>query len=56
MEKIKQLLRTVRSRNFAYKATKQKYHKELRDKALKELRAEIWAYKNDKTIVLKLVA
>lgn len=58
MEKIKALLTIVRTRNLAYKATKQKYHIKLRNKALKELKAEIRNYQADKTIEynLKLVA
>ena len=62
MERIKMLLTLVRSRNFAFKATKQEYHRKIRDKALKQLRTEIRAYsiivdnanRADKTIEYKL--
>ena len=56
MKKIKMLLTIIRSRQFAFKATKQEYHKTIRDNALKQLRNEIRAYKGDKTTILKLVA
>ena len=50
------LITLVRTRNFAFKATGQEYHRVIRDQLFKQLKDEIRAYQEDVTQEYKFAA